>query len=138
MTLANFAIVLFASFDQFKIVSLFVFLFVFGNFSSTGPTIPVYLVEIAPSGCIPYCYWTFWFYSVIILLLFPIIKGNYLVMLLEHTGFYCFTGFGTITLFSGIYFYKYGLETKDRTNSEISNLFLSKRKSVVESLTTTM
>ncbi|KAM3132318.1 hypothetical protein pb186bvf_015648 [Paramecium bursaria] len=130
MTLANFAIVLFASFDQFKIVSLFVFLFVFGNFSSTGPTIPVYLVEIAPSGCIPYCYWTFWFYSVIILLLFPIIK--------EHTGFYCFTGFGTITLFSGIYFYKYGLETKDRTNSEISNLFLSKRKSVVESLTTTM
>ena len=75
MTLANFAIVLFASYDQFKIVSLFIFLFVFGNFSSTGPTIPVYLVEIAPSGCIPYCYWTFWFYSVIILLLFPIVKG---------------------------------------------------------------
>lgn len=116
MTIANFAIVYFASYDQFKIVSYFVFLFVFGNFSSNGPTIPVYLVEIAPSACIPYCYWTFWFYSVIILLLFPIIK--------DLTGFYCFAGFGAITLISGIYFYKYGLETKGRTNSEISSLFI--------------
>lgn len=75
MFAANLLISVFSLFDshssQIAIVS-FIFLFIVGNFSSTGPIIPVYLPEIVSNDAVPYCYWTFWGYSIIILQFFPI------------------------------------------------------------------
>lgn len=95
------------------IIVIFIFLFIIGNFSSTGPIIPVYLPEIVQGQLIPICYWTFWFYSIIILLLFPIAR--------EELGMeVVFAFFGLVTLIGAIVFKIYGVETLNKSNREIS------------------
>lgn len=74
MLIANMGIALFSALHYDWVIVGFIFLFTIGNFSSTGPIIPVYLPEVVPHEAIPYCYWTFWGYSIIILLLFPVLK----------------------------------------------------------------
>ncbi|CAD8042815.1 unnamed protein product [Paramecium primaurelia] len=124
MLIANFGIFLFSYLNNDDMIIVFIFVFVFANFSSTGPIVPVYMPEFVPQQLISYCYYTFWFYSIIILLVFPIAIKN---LGMEN----CFLFFAVITLLGVVIFYKYGVETMNKTNQEIYQLF---KKNVTDSL----
>lgn len=48
MLIANCGIFIFSFYEHDYIIIAFIFLFVFANFSSTGPIVPVYLPEFVP------------------------------------------------------------------------------------------
>ncbi|KAM3132319.1 hypothetical protein pb186bvf_015649 [Paramecium bursaria] len=95
MTIGHFGIAGFSFQKEYTIVSYFVFFYLIGQFTSTGPIVQIYLPEVTPGNSLPICYWLSWGCAIVILWCFPIVKEK-----IGQT--YIFIFFGVITIFCDV------------------------------------
>ena len=111
---------------------MFIFSFLVANFNSVGFLKSVYIPELVPPKGVSYSFQAFWLSATFISVMFPLVKYfHYFNKLRGWVGIsYCFMFFTFNCWVAELVMYKFTLETANKNETEIDNMFEEFRKKI--------